>query len=60
MEQLVALRDSAQEYVCSCIADAYAYDGPHGLPWEKLKHIHQMLSAWNILDSEVTRLAEEE
>lgn len=60
MDKLLELRDGLQEYSCACIASVYAEMGDCGREWGALKHLYTILSAWDVLDREVTRLAEEE
>jgi hypothetical protein len=60
MDKLVELRDGLQEYSCTCIANAYAEMGQYGAEWGAIKHLYLVLCAWDVLDREVTRLAEEE
>lgn len=60
MDKLVALRDDLQEYSCACIAKCYEHMGSYGPEWGAIKHLYQVLSAWSILDTEISRLAEEE
>jgi hypothetical protein len=60
MDKLVELRDGLQEYSCTCIANAHAEMGQYGAEWGAIKHLFRVLCAWDVLDREVTRLAEEE
>jgi hypothetical protein len=60
MDTLISLRDGLQEYSCTCIAKAYEHMGSYGPEWQHLKHLHAVLIAWNLLDSEITRLTAEE
>jgi|688.fasta_scaffold628690_4 hypothetical protein len=60
--RVAELRDDLQEYVCRCISDCHRHmeTGDYGRQWGSIKHLHNVLTAWALLDSEVTRLAEEE
>jgi hypothetical protein len=60
MDKLIELRDGLQQYSCSCIARVYQEMGSYGPEWGAIKHLFTVLCAWEVLDREVTRLAEEE
>lgn len=60
MDELVAVRDSMQEYACSCIANVYQSMGSYGDEWGALKHLFNVLAAWSIIDQEIRRLSEDE
>jgi hypothetical protein len=60
MDKLIELRDSTQEYCCSCITNVYQEMGNYGQDLQAMRHLFHILSAWSILDQEVTRLTEGE
>lgn len=60
IDKLIELRDQLQTYATSCIVDVYETMGEYGAEWQHLTHLYAILTAWNLMDAEVTRKAEEE